>query len=144
MKQSRTSTYTCPVSGQRIRVRHESGSLWMHADDAARLFGKKRAQFESVLRNLQQRREVDEEVDLLRLSNKRAETTLYLSHRAIISLGYSLNFGRVSAFRIWCSTQLHFSFDAGNRDAHGGRDNCAAVNERPSSRSSTRQHFVLA
>lgn len=116
----------------------------MHVDDAARLFGKKRSQFESALRNLQLRREVDEAVDLLRLSDKLAETTLYLSHRAIISLGYSLNFGRVSAFRIWCSAQQHFDLHAGNRDAQGSQDGGAAFGERPSSFAGTQQQFVLA
>ncbi len=116
----------------------------MQADDVVRLFGKKRTQFDSALRNLQLRREVDETVDFLRSSGKFAEATFFLSHRAIISLGYSLNFGRVSAFRIWCSTQLHFDRHAGDLDAQGGHDSSAAFNERPSSFANTQQQFVRA
>lgn len=111
----------------------------MRADDAVRLFGKKRAQFERALRNLQLRHEIDETVDFLQLSDKFTEATLYLSHRAVISLGYSLNFGRASTFRIWSFAQLQFDRHA--RDVQGDH---AAFNERPLSFVGTPEQSALA
>jgi hypothetical protein len=106
MSKSRTIVYPCQMSSQRLHVRHEDSSLWMQADDAARLFGKRRAQFEKTLKYLQLNREIDEVADVMRVGSDSATIGLWLNHRAVISVGYHLNFGRVPAFRDWCSKTL--------------------------------------
>jgi hypothetical protein len=51
-------------------------------------------------------REIDEAADIKETNSEPATADLLLNHRAVISLGYHLNFGRVAPFRDWCSETL--------------------------------------
>ncbi|MFM0074833.1 hypothetical protein PQQ86_27130 [Paraburkholderia sediminicola] len=106
MSQFEKIVYVCRVSGQRLHVRHEGNALWMRLGDAARLFGKRPAQLEKSLKYLRLNREIDEATDIKEMNSEPATADLLLNHRAVISLGYHLNFGRVPPFRDWCSETL--------------------------------------
>lgn len=118
MKQSSTFVYVCPVSGQCIRFQHQDGALWTHAHDVVRLFGKKRPQFERALKYLLLTREIDETVDVMEATGRSASVEFRLNHRAVISLGYQLNFGRVSPLRDWFFANLQCETNVNNDVRH--------------------------
>ena len=103
MTQFQTFIYACQFSGQRLSVRFDEKSLWPCVNDVARLFEKKRSQFEKALKYLRLNREIDGTVDMIEVKLKSATFDLLLNHRAAISLGYYLNLGCVPPFRTWCS-----------------------------------------
>lgn len=106
MSQFEKIVYVCRVSGQRLHVRHDGNALWMPLGDAARLLGKRPAQLAKSLKYLRLNREIDEAADIKETNSEPAKADLLLNHRAVISLGYHLNFGRVAPFRDWCSETL--------------------------------------
>jgi hypothetical protein len=106
MSQFEKIVYVCRVSGQRLHVRHDGNALWMPLGDAARLLGKRPAQLAKSLKYLRLNREIDEAADIKETNSEPATADLLLNHRAVISLGYHLNFGRVAPFRDWCSETL--------------------------------------
>ena len=93
----------------------------MRVEDASRLLGKKRPQVEKTLKYLRLSREIDEAADIIKVPSEPAKVDLLLNHRAVISLGYHLNFGRVAPFRNWCSQTLA-ELHVGQTDNTSDRD----------------------
>jgi hypothetical protein len=100
--QMRAIRYVCTSSSRTIVARVDSHALWMEIGQAAHLFGIKAEQATKLLRQIRATGEIDEENDLRSLG----DSSLLLSHRAVVALGYQRNFGRATAFRNWCASHL--------------------------------------
>lgn len=94
------------MSGERVRLRFDGSSLWMRADDAARLYGKKQVEIAKAIRHLKRSKEIDQRIDEIEVVGRLGSIEVMLSHRALFSLGYQLNYGRANAFRDWCGRTL--------------------------------------
>lgn len=126
MKQSSTFVYVCPVSGQCVRFQYEDGALWTHANDTIRLFGKKHTQFMRTLKYLLLSREINETADVVETTGKSVSDEIRLNHRAVISLGYHLNFGRVSPLRDWCFAKLQLQTEVDSDELQRTSSMCEA------------------
>ncbi|AQH01411.1 hypothetical protein A9R05_21520 [Burkholderia sp. KK1] len=97
-----TVQYTCARSSNRINGSLEGDAAWFEFHHVAQLFGVRLEQATKVLRIASARGEVAQAIDVRNSGSK----DYHLSHRAVIAVGYHLDYGRATAFRYWCAAEL--------------------------------------
>jgi hypothetical protein len=94
-----TVEYICTSSGRTIRGRVEGNAAWFEFHQVAHLYGVTREQAAKLLRQVGATGEIELATDL-RQTGQRGHL---LSHRAVVAVGYHMNYGRATAFRRWCA-----------------------------------------
>ncbi|SEJ37290.1 hypothetical protein [Paraburkholderia diazotrophica] len=94
-----TVEFICTASSRTIRGRLEGNAAWFEFHQVAHLYGVKREQAAKLLRQVGATGEIDLATDV-RQADHRGHL---LSHRAVVAVGYHMNYGRATAFRRWCA-----------------------------------------
>lgn len=97
--------YICTCSSRTILGRLDHNAAWFEFHQVAHLFGMKLERAAKFFRQVVATGEVDIEMDV-RLSER---SGCLLSHRAVVAVGYHMNYGRATAFQRWCASELAVS-----------------------------------
>jgi prophage antirepressor-like protein len=94
--------YVCASSSRSIDGKLNEHAAWFDFHQVAHLFGIRPERAAKVLWQVGASGEINEETDLKR--NERRGCLL--SHRAVVAVGYHMNYGRANAFQKWCASEL--------------------------------------
>ena len=98
----RSVKYVCASSSRKIDGRLDGNTAWFEFREFAYLFGMNLERADKMLRQADAIGDIKAENDLR--SSDRGKCLL--SHRAVVAVGYRVNFGRATAFRHWCASGL--------------------------------------
>lgn len=98
--------YVCASSSRKIDGRLDENTVWFEFRQVAYLFGMNLEQAAKVLRRADTTGDIEAEKDV-RSSDR---DQCLLSHRAVVAVGYQVNYGRATAFRHWCASGLGVRF----------------------------------
>jgi hypothetical protein len=94
--------YVCTSSSRRIIGQLDENTAWFDLRQVAYLFGVNLEKATKFLRQADTTGDIAAVIDV-RVLNR---CNCLLSHRAVLSVGYHLDYGRTTAFRRWCATGL--------------------------------------
>ena len=97
-----TVKYVCAATSRALLGELEQGTAWFDMKQVAHLFGTRLDKAMKLLWQVGATGEIDVERDV-RWSGCRQ---CLLSHRAVMSVGYHVNYGRATAFWKWCISGL--------------------------------------
>jgi prophage antirepressor-like protein len=95
-----TVRYICASSNRTLRGIVDHHTVWFEFHEVAHLFGTNLEQAAKLLRRVDATGEIDAAIDVRRSDLRRC----LLSQRAVVSVGYHMNYGRATAFRRWCAS----------------------------------------
>jgi hypothetical protein len=95
-----TVQYVCATTSRTLLGRLDQDAAWFGMHHVARLFGIKSERAATLLWQVGVTRDINADQDLRWPGDDRC----LLSHRAVMSLGYHVDFGRTTAFRKWCAS----------------------------------------
>lgn len=98
----RTVQYVCSSSSRKINGSVDENTAWFEFHQVAHLFGMSLEQAAKLLRQAGATGDITPSKDVR--SSDRCKCLL--SHRAVVAVGYHVNFGRATAFRLWCASGL--------------------------------------
>jgi prophage antirepressor-like protein len=101
-----TVHYKCAWSSRKIEGTIDDRAAWFEFRQVAYLFGMKLERAAKLLRHAGVTGDIEPAEDI-RSSDR---CTCILSHRAVVAIGYQVNFGRATAFRHWCAADLNTRF----------------------------------
>ena len=94
--------YVCASSSRKIDGRLDESAAWFELHQVAHLFGTSLEQAAKLLRQAGTTGDIEHGKDVR--SSDRCKCLL--SHRAVVAVGYQVNYGRATAFRHWCASVL--------------------------------------
>lgn len=97
-----TVRYICASSNRKIYGELDRNTVWFGLHGVAHLFGVNPQQAEKLLWRVDATGEIDAATDVRRSDGSRC----LLSHRAVVAVGYYMNYGRATAFRRWWASGL--------------------------------------
>lgn len=93
-----------------LNINLTNDNLWLSQEQIAHLFGTRRQAITRHLKNIYASQELDEYTTCSKMEhmgkNKTVYTTKYYSIDAVISVGYRVNSGKATEFRIWANQIL--------------------------------------
>jgi hypothetical protein len=98
--------YVCTSSSRKIDGRLDESTAWFEIHQVAHLFGMSLERAAKLLRQAGTTGDIEPAEDL-RWSHR---CICLLSHRAVVAVGYQVNYGRATAFRYWCASDLTVLF----------------------------------
>lgn len=98
--------YVCAASNRKIEGRLYGSTAWFELRQVAHLFGMSLERASKILRHASTTGDIEPEKDVR--SSDRCKCLL--SHRAVVAVGYQVNYGRTTAFRHWCASGLDVLF----------------------------------
>ncbi|SAK81114.1 hypothetical protein AWB79_05280 [Caballeronia hypogeia] len=102
----RSVDYVCASSSRKIDGTLDDKTAWFEFRQVAYLFGMNAQQATKFLRQADTTGDIDATKDV-RSSD---HGVCLLSHRAVVAVGYQVNYGRATAFRRWCASGLSVQF----------------------------------
>lgn len=99
-------TYVCTSSSRKIDGRLDESTAWFEFHQVAHLFDMSLEQAAKLLRQAGVTGDIEAAKDV-RASDR---CKCLLSHRAVVAVGYQVNYGRATAFRHWCASGLAVLF----------------------------------
>ncbi|SAL62697.1 hypothetical protein AWB68_03319 [Caballeronia choica] len=102
----RSVKYVCASSSRTIDGRLDENTAWFEFRQVAHLFDMNLEQAAKVLRQAGATGDIEAAEDVR--SSDRCKCLL--SHRAVVAVGYQVNYGRATAFRHWCASSLTVLF----------------------------------
>jgi hypothetical protein len=97
-----TVQYVCASSSRTIHGKLDEDTAWFEFHQVAHLFGTRPDKAAKVLRQVDATGEINAAQDVVRTDKSQC----YLNHKAVLALGYHMNYGRATAFRKWCASAL--------------------------------------
>ncbi|MDR5798084.1 hypothetical protein QCE49_32305 [Caballeronia sp. LZ008] len=97
-----TVQYVCASSSRMIKGKLSGHAAWFDFHQVAHLFGIRPEKAAKLLWQVGATGEIDADKDLKRNDGR----GYLLSHRAVVALGYHMNYGRTTAFQKWCASEL--------------------------------------
>ncbi len=97
-----TVRYVCTTTGRTLVGKLDEDAVWFDVNHVAHLFGIKSERAAKLLWQVGVTRDINADKDLRWSGDDRC----LLNHRAVMSLGYHVDFGRTTAFRNWCASSL--------------------------------------
>ncbi|MBN3755267.1 virulence RhuM family protein [Paraburkholderia sp. Tr-20389] len=82
--------------------RLDESAVWFEFDQVAHLFGMSAQQATKLLQQAGTTGDIEPAKDV----RSSALCKCMLSHRAVLAVGYLVNYGRATAFRHWCASGL--------------------------------------
>lgn len=98
----KTVEYVCTTTSRTLVGKLDQDAAWFDMNHVAHLFGIRPDRAAKLLWQVGVTGEIDVERDV----RWRDREQRLLSHRAVMSVGYHVNFGRTTAFRNWCAACL--------------------------------------
>ncbi len=98
----RSVEYICASSSRKLDGRLEESTAWFDFNQVAHLFGVSSQQAVKLLQQASATGDIEPAKDVR--SSDRCKCML--SHRAVVAVGYLINYGRATAFRHWCASGL--------------------------------------
>ena len=98
----RSVQYVCASSSRKIDGRLDGNTAWFEFRQVAQLFSMNLEQTAKLLRQACATGDIEPAKDVR--SSDRCKCLL--SHRAVVAVGYQVNYGRATAFRHWCASIL--------------------------------------
>jgi hypothetical protein len=98
--------YVCASSSKKIDGSLEENTAWFELHQVAHLFDMSLEQATKLLRQTGTTGDIVAARDVR--SSDRCKCLL--SHRAVVAVGYQVNYGRATAFRLWCASGLAVLF----------------------------------
>jgi hypothetical protein len=102
----RSVRYVCASSSRKIDGRLDENTAWFEFHQVAHLFGMSLEQAAKLLRQAGATGDIEPAKDVR--SSDRCKCLL--SHRAVVAVGYLVNYGRATVFRHWCASGLAVLF----------------------------------
>ena len=102
----RSVKYVCASSSRKLEGRLDESTAWFEFNQVAHLFGANPQQAAKLLQQAGTTGDIEPENDVR--SSDRCKCML--SHRAVVAVGYLINYGRATAFRHWCASGLVLLF----------------------------------
>ena len=102
----RSVQYVCASSSRKIYGRLDENTAWFEFHQVAHLFGMSLEQAAKLLRQAGATRDIEPAKDV----RSSGRCKCLLSHRAVVAVGYQVNYGRATAFRHWCASGLTVLF----------------------------------
>jgi|GEM_PF-3507996 hypothetical protein len=102
----RTIKYVCASSSRKIDGRLDENTAWFEFHQVAHLFGMSLELAAKLLRQASTIGDIEAAKDV----RSSARCKCLLSHRAVVAVGYQVNYGRATAFRHWCASGLTVLF----------------------------------
>ena len=102
----RSIKYVCASSSRKIDGRLDENTAWFEFRQVAYLFGMKLEQAAKILRHA----DTTGDIEVARDVRSSDGCKCLLSHRAVVAVGYQVNYGRATAFRHWCAAGLSVPF----------------------------------
>jgi hypothetical protein len=102
----RSVKYVCASSCRGINGTLDESTAWFDFHQVAHLFGTSLEQATKLLRHAGATGDIEPAKDVR--SSDRCKCLL--SHRAVVAVGYQVNYGRATAFRHWCASGLGVLF----------------------------------
>lgn len=98
----RSVHYVCASSSRKINGTIDENTAWFEFRQVAYLFGMNLEKAAKFLR------QADTTGDIEATNDVRSSDggICLLSHRAVVAVGYQVNYGRATAFRRWCASGL--------------------------------------
>lgn len=94
--------YVCNSSSRTIHGKLNENAAWFDFHQVAHLFGIKPEKAAKLLWQVGATGEINADIDV-----KQCDRSKYLlSHRAVVAVGYHMNYGRATAFQKWCASEL--------------------------------------
>jgi hypothetical protein len=97
-----TVQYVCNSSGRIIHGELNENAAWFTFHQVAHLFGIKPEKAAKLLWQVGATGQINADSDVKRCRRRK----YMLSHRAVVAIGYHMNYGRATAFRNWCASEL--------------------------------------
>jgi hypothetical protein len=94
--------YVCESSSRSIVGRLDGNTAWFEFRQVAYLFGMNLERAGKVLRQADATNDIEMANDVRPSDHSKC----LLSQRAVVAVGYRVNYGRATAFRRWCATGL--------------------------------------
>ena len=95
------------AKGPELRVRLEKETVWLTQDQVALLFGSERSVITKHLGNIFKSGELEEKSNVQKMHIPNSDKSVkFYNLDAIISVGYRVNSGRATQFRIWATRTL--------------------------------------
>jgi hypothetical protein len=98
----RSIQYVCASSSRTMNGRLDESTAWFEFDQVAHLFGMSAQQATKLLLQAGTTGDIEPAKDV----RSSAICKCMLSHRAVLAVGYLINYGRATAFRQWCASGL--------------------------------------
>jgi hypothetical protein len=92
--------YVCASSRKTIEGSLDESAAWFEFHQVAHLFDMSLQQATKLLRQAGATGDIDAARDV----RSSGRCTCLLSHRAVVAVGYQANYGRATAFRLWCAS----------------------------------------
>jgi hypothetical protein len=102
----RSVKYICASSSRKIDGKLDEDTAWFEFHQVAHLFGMSLEQAAKVLRQAGMTGDIEAAKDV----RSSGRSNFLLSHRAVVAVGYQVNYGRATAFRHWCASGLTVLF----------------------------------
>ena len=102
----RSVKYVCASSCRRINGKLDESTAWFEFHQVAHLFGMSLELATKLLRQAGTTGDIEPAKDVR--SSDRCKCLV--SHRAVVAVGYQVNYGRATAFRHWCASGLAVLF----------------------------------
>jgi hypothetical protein len=97
-----TVQYVCTTTSRTLLGKLDQDAAWFDMTHVAHLFGIRPDRAAKLLWQVGTTGDIDAEKDIRRSDHEQC----LLSHRAVMSVGYHVNFGRTTAFRNWCASSI--------------------------------------
>jgi hypothetical protein len=98
----RSVKYVCTSSSRKLDGTLDESTAWFEFNQVAHLFGISPQQAAKLLQQAGTTGDIEPAKDVS--SSDRCKCML--SHRAVVAVGYLINYGRATAFRRWCASGL--------------------------------------
>ena len=98
----KTVEYVCTTTSRTLVGKVDQDAAWFNMTQVAHLFGIRPDRAAKLLWQVGATGDIDAERDVRWPDHE----PCLLSHRAVVSVGYHVNFGRTTAFRNWCASSL--------------------------------------
>ena len=102
----RSVHYVCASSSRKIAGTLDQNTAWFEFRQVAYLFGMNLERAAKFLRQADMTGDIEAAKDV-RSSDR---SMCLLSHRAVVAVGYQVNYGRATAFRHWCASDMSVQF----------------------------------
>lgn len=102
----RSVKYICASSSRKLDGRLDESTAWFEFNQVAHLFAMSAQQAAKLLQQAGTTGDIEPAKDV-RSSDR---SKCMLSHRAVVAVGYLIDYGRATAFRHWCASGLAVLF----------------------------------